>query len=169
MSNTCQSQIQQGERKGELCGKLTDNKYCKKHQRQEIIDKAKENNIRYCDISRGCFTVLDNYQSKCEHCLHKARISDRKREDKRRQDASLCLDCGNTLTNETQAVGKHEKKLRRCIKCYEKLLKIESERTPRERNYKAEAFTNKHVIWNHYVKGAKKRGIDFKLKKDTFN
>ncbi len=169
MSNTCQALVQKGENKGEVCGKLTDSKYCKKHQRQEIIDRAKENNIRYCDVSRGCFTVLENHQSKCEHCLHKARICDRKRDDKKRQDTSLCLDCGNKLTKENQAVGKHEKKLRRCIKCYEKLLKIESERKPRERNYKAEAFTNKHVIWNHYVKGAKKRGMDFKLKKDTFN
>lgn len=164
----CQAKIQQGPRKGELCGKMTDKKYCEKHQRQEIVDKAINENIRYCDISRGCYTILEDYQSKCKHCLHKAKISDRKREDKKRQDPNLCLDCGNTLNDNTRAKGKHDKQLRRCIPCYEKMLKIESKRV-RERNYKAEAFTNKHVIWNHYVKGAKKRNIDFKLSKDKFN
>lgn len=167
--NACQVIIQQGERKGEICGKTTKHRYCDKHKRQEIIDKAKNENIRYCDIARGCYTILEDYQSKCDHCLHKTRISDRKREDKKRQDNTLCLDCGRTLTNEIQAKGKYDKLLRRCNQCYEKLLKYESQRSVRERNYKKEAFTNKHVIWNHYVKGSKKRGIDFKLKKDTFN
>jgi hypothetical protein len=164
----CQAKIQQGSRRGELCRRETNTKYCEKHQRQEIVDKSINENIRYCDISRGCYTILEDHQSKCTHCLHKAKISDRKREDKKRQDANLCLDCGNTLNDSTRAKGKHDKSLRRCIPCYEKMLKIESKRV-RERNYKAEAFTNKYVVWNHYVKGAKKRNIDFKLSKDIFN
>ena len=168
--NRCQAPINNGPRQGQLCGKETNNtKYCSKHKRQEIIDKAITENIRYCDIARRCFTVLEDHQTKCEHCLQKARIRDRKRDGKKRADSSLCLDCGITLTSENRAKGKKDKNLRRCIKCYEKLQKIESERKPRERNYKAEAFTNKHVIWNHYVKGAKKRNIDFTLKKDDFN
>jgi 5-methylcytosine-specific restriction endonuclease McrA len=67
-----------------------------------------------------------------------------------------------------RAKGKHDKQLRRCVPCYEKLQKYESARV-RERNYKAEAFTNKHVIWNHYVRGAKKRSIHFALSKTRFN
>jgi 5-methylcytosine-specific restriction endonuclease McrA len=67
-----------------------------------------------------------------------------------------------------RAKGKHDKLLRRCVPCYEKLLKYESKRVPREGNYKAEAFTNKHVLWNHYVKNSKKRGIDFLLSKTIF-
>jgi hypothetical protein len=166
---SCQAQIQQGERKGELCGKPIEGKYCKKHIRQQIVDKAIEENIRYCDIARSCFTILEDYQTKCEQCLHKARIRDRKNDGKKRQDDSLCLDCGRTLTNEIRATGKHNKKLRRCIPCYNKLLEVESKRTLRERNYRREAFKNKYVIWNHYVKGSKKRGIDFKLTKELFN
>jgi hypothetical protein len=166
---SCQAQIQQGERKGEFCGKPTEGKYCKKHIRQEIIDKAIEENIRYCDIARSCFTILEDYQTKCEQCHHRARIRDRKNYGKKRQDNSLCLDCSRTLTNEICATGKHDKKLRRCIPCYNKLLEVESKRTSRERNYKVESFKNKHVIWNHYVKGSKKRGIDFKLTKELFN
>ena len=165
---TCQAPIQQGERKGQLCGRETTEQYCSKHKRQAIIDKAKAENIRYCDIARGCFTVLQEHESKCTHCLHKARIQDRKRDNQKRQDTTLCLDCGRTLTKEIQAKGKHDKPLRRCVPCYEKLLKQESERPVRERNFKAEAFTNKHVIWNHYVKGAKKRGIHFGLTKTHF-
>jgi len=164
----CQAPIQQGLRKGETCGRETKEKYCSKHKRQAIIDKAQAENIRYCDIARGCFTVLQEHESKCTHCLHKARIQDRKRDNQKRQDATLCLDCGRVLTEEIRAKGKHDKLLRRCVPCYEKLLKQESERTKRERNFKAEAFTNKHVIWNHYVKGAKKRGIHFGLTKTQF-
>jgi hypothetical protein len=164
----CQAPIQQGERKGTLCGRETIEQYCSKHKRQAIVDKAITENIRYCDIARGCYTILADHEAKCTHCLHKARIQDRKREDKKRQDPHACLDCGRTLTDEIRAKGKHDKPLRRCVPCYEKLLKQEQQRPERERNYKAEAFTNKHVIWNHYVKGAKKRGIHFSLSKTQF-
>jgi hypothetical protein len=169
---TCQALIQQGDKKGQPCGRpITEETYCSKHKRQAIIDKAEKEQIRYCDIARGCYTVLEDHQVKCTHCLHKARIIDRKRNDKKRQDANLCLDCGRNFTNPQviRAKGKHDKELRRCVPCYEKLLKHESARPLRERNYKAEAFTNKHVIWNHYVKGAQKRNINFALTKTRFN
>lgn len=165
---SCQAPIQQGARKGELCGRETTEKYCSKHKRHAIIDKAKQDNIKYCDIARGCYTILEDHEAKCKRCLHKARINDRKANDKKRQDPNLCLDCGRTLTEEIRAKGKHDKPLRRCVPCYEKLLKQESERPERGRNFKAEACTNKHVIWNHYVKGAKKRGIHFTLSKTHF-
>lgn len=166
---SCQAPIQQGERKGELCGKETEEKYCSKHKRQAIIDKATIENIRYCDIARGCYTILADHEAKCTHCLHKSRINDRKANDKKRQDPNLCLDCGRTLTDMIRAKGKHDKPLRRCVPCYEKLLKQESNRPERERNFKAEAFANKHVIWNHYVKGAKKRSIHFGISKTLFD
>jgi len=172
---SCQALIQQGDKKGQPCGKplLKDNSeriYCSKHKRQAIIDKAEKEHIRYCDISRGCFTLLEDHQVKCTHCLHKARITDRKRNDKKRQDPNTCLDCGVIFSKDVKrAKGKHDKELRRCNPCYEKLQKYESQRPARERNYKAEAFTNKHVIWNHYVKGAQKRNINFALPKTKFN
>ena len=168
---SCQAPIQQGARKGTLCGAAVAgaSPYCKKHVRQAVIEKATTEGIRYCDIARGCFTVLESHQSKCQHCLQKARIRDRRRHDKKRQDDTLCLDCAGPLTSETRAVGKHGKELRRCRPCHEKLVAVESARPPRERNYKAEAFHNKHVAWNHYVRGAKKRGLDFALEKGKFN
>lgn len=168
---TCQAKIQQGPRMGELCGRHTDStyNYCQKHIRNIVIDKATTENVRYCDIARGCYTVLEDHQHKCTHCLHKVRIRDRTRNDKKRQDNTLCLDCGNPLTSENRAIGKHDKELRRCKPCYENLQKCERQRTPRERNYKVEGFVNKNVIWNHYVKGAKKRNIHFTLTKTHFN
>jgi hypothetical protein len=165
---TCQAPIQQGVRKGELCGNETANIYCSKHARQAIIDMATKENKRLCDIARGCYTALEDHQSKCTHCLHKARIRDRKREDEKRQDPNCCLDCATKLTDALRAKGKHDKLLRRCVPCYEKLLKYERNRPPRERNYKVEMFTNKHVLWNHYVKGAQKRSIDFAIPKTRF-
>jgi hypothetical protein len=167
--NHCQALINQGPRKGQLCNKLTTEKYCIKHIRHNIIDKSKLENIKYCDISRGCFVVLEENQAKCSNCLHKARIRDRKREDKKRQDPNLCLDCGILMNDENRAVGKHDKKLRRCIKCYEILQKSEIKRFREERNYKSEAFKNKYVAWNHYIKGSKKRNIDFKISNKLFN
>ena len=166
----CQAPIQQGARKGEVCGRETDDTYCGKHRRQAIIDKATIENIRYCDIARGCYTVLEDHQVKCTICLHKARISDRKRDDKKRQDPNLCLDCGATFSKDIQrAKGKHDRQLRRCMLCYEKIQKNEIARVRVLRNYKVESFTNKHVIWNHYVRGAKSRGIHFALSKTRFN
>ena len=170
--STCQATIQQGDKKGQPCGRpIKDETYCSKHKRQAIIDKAEKEQIRYCNIARGCYTVLEDHQVTCTHCLHKARITDRKRNDKKRQDPNLCLDCGRSFDNPQvlRAKGKHDKDLKRCVPCYEKLLKHESARPVRERNYKAEAFTNKHVIWNHYVKGAQKRRIHFALTKTRFN
>ena len=167
-SSTCPALIQQGPQKGQQCGNKATNIYCVKHIRQVVHDKAKVENVRYCDIARGCYVALDEHQAKCTNCLRKAQIYDRKRHGKKRADSTLCLDCGNLLTSESQAKGQHDRLLRRCVPCYEKLKQVEQERKPRERNYKAEAFTNKHVIWNHYVKGAKKRGIHFDLTKTQF-
>ena len=164
----CEAPIQQGKRKGQVCGRETTEQYCAKHKRQAIIDKSTIEHINYCDIARGCYTVLAEHESKCKHCLHKTRIQERKREDKKRQDSTLCLDCGRTLTEEIRAKGKHDKPLRRCVPCYEKLIEQEKKRPARERNGKAEAFMNQYVMWNHYVKGAKKRGIDFSLSKTLF-
>jgi len=164
----CQALIQNGQQKGQPCTNETDGTYCAKHKRQAIVDKATKENTRLCDIARGCYTVLEDHQAKCTHCLHKARISERKRNDQKRQDPTLCLDCGTKLTEQTTAKGKYDKLLRRCVPCYAKLQKVESQRPLRERNYKAEAFTNKHVLWNHYVKSAQKRRIDFAISKAVF-
>ena len=168
MSNPCKATIQQGPRKGSPCENRTDTAYCLKHIRVGLIEEAKEKDIRYCDIARGCVAVLEEGQVSCKTCLHKARIRDRTVDGKKRSDPNLCLDCGVHMNVENRAKGKHDKLLRRCMTCYEKHRMIEDNRPKRERNYKWEGFQNKHVTWNHYVKSAKKRNLDFTLSKALF-
>ena len=164
----CQAVIQQGPNKGQLCKRHTSDKYCQKHIRHVFFEREKTEGIRFCDILRGCYVRLEDHQSSCTQCLHKARIRERNQNHKKRQDQTKCLDCGCILTKEVQAKGKHERLLRRCITCYTKLQKTEQNRPVRERNFKSEGFKNKNVVWNHYVKGAKKRKIDFTLTKTQF-
>lgn len=47
-----------------------EDKYCNKHTRELLRDDEKENNVQYCDISRGCFNVLTN-DIKCSECRDK--------------------------------------------------------------------------------------------------
>jgi hypothetical protein len=44
-----------------------EDKYCNKHTRELLRDDEKENNVQYCDISRGCFNVLTD-DIKCTEC-----------------------------------------------------------------------------------------------------
>lgn len=56
--------------------KNKEDKYCGKHIRQLIRDDEKENNIKYCDIDRGCFNKIIS-GSKCEECknIEKEKVS----------------------------------------------------------------------------------------------
>lgn len=164
----CQAVIQQGPNKGQLCKRQTSDKYCQKHIRHVFFEREQTEGIRFCDISRGCYVRLEDNQSLCTQCLHKARIHERNQNHKKRQDQTKCLDCRCTLTKEIQAKGKHGRALRRCTSCYTKLQQVEQNRPARERNFKSEGFKNKNVVWNHYVKGAKKRKMDFTLIKGQF-
>jgi len=49
-------------------------KYCFKHIRDWLRDDQKERNIRYCDIERGCFNIIDMdiNISTCTECRSKA-------------------------------------------------------------------------------------------------
>ncbi len=49
-----------------------DQKYCKKHIRQHLRDNEEEKSIRYCDIERGCFGIIQS-GTKCEGCKSKER------------------------------------------------------------------------------------------------
>jgi len=53
-------------------------KYCKKHERDTYYDEEKEKGIKFCDVARGCFTILETNTSKCKKCLKKANENDKK-------------------------------------------------------------------------------------------
>ena len=80
ISNICKALIQQGNDKGKQCNREAINgPYCGKHERQIYYDDEKEKGIKYCDISRGCFRILDNDKKRCEGCLSRDREYDKKR------------------------------------------------------------------------------------------
>ena len=65
---------------------LEENTYCKKHERHTYYDEEKEKDIKYCDIGRGCFTLLEKGgKASCESCLEKEREYDNKRYTKNRE------------------------------------------------------------------------------------
>jgi hypothetical protein len=47
--------------------KCEEDKYCDKHVREHLRDIEREKNVQYCDISRGCFNLLDG-DIKCKEC-----------------------------------------------------------------------------------------------------
>jgi hypothetical protein len=47
-----------------------EDKYCMKHIRQHLRDNENNNNIKYCDINRGCFNKIVS-GAKCEACKSK--------------------------------------------------------------------------------------------------
>ena len=111
--------------------KAQDNGYCGKHQRQIYHDEEKEKGIKYCDIPRGCFTVLENGKSKCDECLKKKTISEKKLFDKRAELNSkmiekldekntICVMCGKEFEKYKTLNGEFSK---RCSKCnnYQKI------------------------------------------------
>lgn len=50
--------------------KIKEEKYCKKHIRQTLYDNELIENIKYCDISRGCFNKIIEVK-KCSDCKSK--------------------------------------------------------------------------------------------------
>ena len=44
--------------------KITEGDFCKKHERDKYYIEEKEKGIKYCDISRGCFNILNDKKFK---------------------------------------------------------------------------------------------------------
>jgi hypothetical protein len=72
-----------------------DQQYCKKHIRQLLRDKEISEDIKYCDINRGCFNkIIDG--TKCEECKMKERIEIGNQIEILRQKHSIVLNTINT-------------------------------------------------------------------------
>jgi hypothetical protein len=128
----CKAIQHQGETNEKHCGyKAAENGYCGKHQRQVYYDKQKERGIRYCDIDRGCFAVLENGFAKCDNCLRKKADSEKKQfitrtelNDKMnanpQEKNTMCVECGKEFEKYETNNGKLSK---RCAHCnnYQKI------------------------------------------------
>lgn len=178
--NICKAVIQQGEGKGVPCTyeALEDNSYCGKHRRQVYYDEEKEKGIRYCDIDRGCFTIVDTGKHKCEKCLESDRIYEKSLFHERKTfhnatventktEKTICVDCGKDYEKwETEMNGKPLSM--RCNGCNEHQKTADKNRGDRGRNYKNENFRNPQRYYGEYVRNATKRAYDMMLTYEQF-
>jgi hypothetical protein len=67
--------------------------YCGKHYRDYYYEKAKNEGIRYCDIERGCNSVLESDESKCHKCRASMNESIANELKVYRSTQELCLKC----------------------------------------------------------------------------
>jgi hypothetical protein len=136
--------------------------FCGQHLRDKYRLEEVEKGIKYCDISRGCFTLLTGEYTSCEACREKERqISTIRRNNRIAQNKQiaathatnqrLCVKCNKEFEKFTTQKGKESHK---CPRCFEMQTKVELARAPRERIYKAEMMANMKLHYANYIKNA---------------
>lgn len=156
--------------------KTDGSKYCKKHERDVYYDEEKEKGIRYCDIARGCFTILELNSSKCNECLSKANSSEKKR-IQIRQELHTALEKVQTILNQVcvscgkdfeKYVTRYNHPSKICKHCSEIQQHQDEKRKDRTRNYKVERYQNIPQYYKDYILSASKRGYCMELQFDDF-
>jgi len=156
--------------------KVNEGKYCKKHERDVYYDEEKEKNIKYCDIARGCFTILTNNKKSCKECLEKHLKKDMERYNKRKnmiitsQEVNAtrrtCLTCQIDFE---PFQTRYSKESLNCTVCLEKQAVQDKKREDRVRNYKKEHLYNLENYYKNYIEKARIREKgDFELNFETF-
>ena len=161
----------------EGCKFKTDaSKYCKKHERDIYYDEEKEKGLKYCDIARGCFTLLESGIKKCQGCLDRENETTKKRFQKRRElhnaletvkniTYQICIKCGKdyekflTHANNTSKL---------CKKCNQIQKNQDVNREDRVRIFKQEKLKNIPSYFTDYINSAFKRGYSMDLQFDDF-
>lgn len=161
----------------EGCKFKTDgSKYCKKHERRKYYDEEKEKDIKYCDIARGCFTILETGKSKCVSCLENANQSEKKCIQVRQTIHTainkvqntihqICVGCGKDFE---KYMTRYKRPSKLCKHCNENQKKQDDKRKDRVRNYREERFENIPQFFKDYVLSAKERGYSMDLQFDDF-
>jgi hypothetical protein len=156
--------------------KIFEGDFCKKHERDKYRIEEKEKNIKYCDIDRGCFTILKDTSS-CEECLKKIRITDNKRKNRNRvintislsrnTNIRTCIKCSKDFeTFQT----KHFKDSTKCKICLENQKNQDKNRENRVRNYQKEHHANLKSYYKIHIDKSKIRGYgDFQIDFETFS
>jgi len=156
---------------------VKEGKYCKKHERDVYYDEEKEKNIKYCDISRGCFNVLTTNKRSCNECLEKQSIKDTDRYNKRKNMIVASQQTGTTKRSCIKCQVDFEpyntrylKESLNCKSCAEKQAVQDEKREDRVRNFKEEHLRNLEMYYKSYIRDSPKRGKgDFKLDFETFS
>ena len=163
--------------KHEGCKFKTNNeKYCKKHERDKYYDEEKEKGIKYCDVSRGCFTICENGLKSCRECLDNEIVRDKQKYDKTKSIHNalaenkntiyqICCNCG--MDFEKFMTG-HNCPSKKCKICQEKQNIQDQKRKDRVRNYKNENLKNLKKYFKQYISGALKRNYAMDLQFDDF-
>jgi hypothetical protein len=160
----------------EGCKFKTNDTFCKKHERDVYYIEEKEKGVRYCDIARGCFTILNESKKSCDDCLEKIRKTDSARY-KGRKELIMAAQASNSTTRscikctkEFQAFKTcNEKDSVHCKLCLEKHTNQDRKREGRVRNYKEERLNNLESSYKVHISESLKRGYgDFQLNFDDF-
>lgn len=151
--------------------------FCGKHERDRYRIEEKEKGIRYCDISRGCFTLCKEGMASCDSCLEKERTKEHTRFIERSKlhesvkkanlsNTQICVGCGKDYIR-FKTKYNHESK--RCPSCAECQQKQDDKRKDRIRNYKEENLKYPLTYFKEYNKNALIRDISFYLTFEQFN
>lgn len=151
-------------------------KYCNKHSRDVILDEAKEKGIKYCDVARGCYTIVNDGFSKCTDCRAKASLNESKQRKERNEiheaiklnpenKTQICVNCGKDYT---QFETRYNKESKICEVCNETNARQDLKRQNRERNFKNEKFRYMETYYKSYVSGAQKRDYIMNLDFEYF-
>lgn len=152
----CKAIIEQHTHKGERCKQeAIKDGYCGKHERQIIVDKAK--NPLCEDGKRGCFNEVKEDCKKCEKCLEILRINDNNRYCETISDPEKCRICNKKT--DTFARGTNGQALMSCIPCYAKEVTVEAKRPARTRDFPAEKKRNLDSTFDRLKVGAFQRGL----------
>jgi hypothetical protein len=154
----------------------SEGKYCKPHMRDVYRDEEKEKGIRYCNIARGCFTVLTGTYLSCDECRAAAREKEKEIFEKRKElqtslktlattTQRICVDCGKEFE---MFLTSHEKESKRCSHCLEAIRRQDEKRRDRERNYKKGYIEHFKTYYKSYYTKAHKRGYEFTLTEEFF-
>jgi len=155
--------------------KVLEGDFCKKHERDKYYIEEKEKNIKYCDIARGCFTILTDKKS-CDTCLEVQREQGAERYTKRKEIIKAaeiqntiirsCIKCTKDFEAFKTRYGKDSM---HCSDCAEKQGIQDKKRKSRERNYKMERMANLEASYKYHIQGSLKRGYgDFQLNFEEF-
>jgi len=154
--------------------KIKEGKFCKKHERDTYRLEEVEKGIRFCDIERGCFTIVTDSKT-CKECLERNRITDNKRYKKKkelvvaqqnsRSSVRTCIGC----TKEFEPFQtRYLRESLNCKVCLEKQ-KDQDDKRERERNYKEEHMRNLEFHYKSNITNSLKRGYgDFQLNFEEF-
>ena len=161
--------------KHEGCKFKTNEKYCKKHERDKYYDEEEEKCIKYCDVARGCFTLCENGLKSCRKCLNDEIIKDNNRR-KGNQVIHTVLANMNTINQICCNCGKdfekyltfHNISSKLCKHCNESQHIQDDKRVDRERNYKEEYLKNIKKYYKQYIKSALKRNYVMELQFEEF-